>query len=87
MHLRQGDAEAGRRHVETALRLRPDDFSTRYNAACFYSQSGDLERALDLLEQQTAGSAEWMAHDSDLAPLRGHPRFEALLARLGNIAG
>lgn len=86
LHLRQGDAEAGRRHVETALRLRPDDFSTRYNAACFYSQSGELERALDLLEQQAAGSAGWMAHDSDLAPLRGHPRFEALLARLGDDA-
>jgi adenylate cyclase len=83
-HMRLGDIDAGRREIETALRLRPDDFVTLYNAACFHSLAGDAERALDLLERAIpgGGNRDWMANDPDLANLRGHPRFEAVLEQL-----
>jgi adenylate cyclase len=82
---RLGRAGEGRTHVETALRLRSDDFATLYNAACYYSQDGDSGCALDLLEKAVAlggGYPEWIAQDTDLAPLRELPRFKALLASM-----
>jgi adenylate cyclase len=78
-----GRTEEGRAIAERALLLGPDDWSALYNVACFYSQIGDHEHALDLLEralQQGGGYLEWIQHDTDLDPLRGMPRFQALLA-------
>jgi len=82
LYLRLGDTESGRPYIETALRLKPDDFGTIYNAACYYAKSGEIELALDLLEQRPVSNLAWIEHDPDLAALRGHPRFEAILARL-----
>jgi adenylate cyclase len=83
-HVRLGDIEAGRREIDTALRLRPDDFVTLYNAACFHSLAGDVDSALDMLERAMpgGGNRDWMANDPDLANLRGHPRFAELLRQL-----
>ncbi len=82
---RLGHAEAGRALAEKALAMRPNEFATLYNVACFYSLSGDCERALDLLEQAIrlgGGYADWMEHDSDLKAVREHPRFRQLIADL-----
>ncbi|HEY9112216.1 MAG TPA: tetratricopeptide repeat protein [Rhodanobacteraceae bacterium] len=86
MQVRLGDIEDGRRNVEAALRLQPDDFGTLYNAACTYTHMGDTERAFDLLERAVSvghGFRNWIEHDSDLASLRGLPRYREILARLG----
>jgi len=83
LYLRLGDKESGRPYVEAALRLKPDDFGTIYNAACYYSLAGDIDCALDLLEKRPVSNLAWIEHDPDLAPLRDHPRFKAILARLG----
>ncbi|HEX3123333.1 MAG TPA: hypothetical protein VHQ21_08535 [Rhodanobacteraceae bacterium] len=85
MLARLGQSEAGKVHIEVALRLRPDDYSTLYNAACYYSLAGEPERAIDLLEHACelgGGSRDWFEHDSDLNPLRSHPRFQRMMARL-----
>lgn len=85
MQIRLGDIAAGRRSIETSLRLQPDDFGTLYNAACTYSQLGEHERALDLLERAVAtggGFRDWIEHDSDLDGVRALPRFGEILARL-----
>ena len=82
---RLGQREAGRTHIEAALRLRPDEYSTLYNAACYYSLAGDAERAIDLLERACelgGGSRDWFEHDGDLDPLRGNPRFQSMMTRL-----
>jgi len=83
-HARLGDLQAGREAMDKALGLRPDDYGTLYNGACFYSQAGDHERALDLLEraiQAGVGYPDWIEHDPDLAALRGLPRYRELVAR------
>jgi adenylate cyclase len=84
LQLRLGDVEGGRRNVEAALRLRPEDFGTLYNAACFHALAGEPDRALDLLDRAIAtgqGFRDWIEHDHDLASLRGLPRFQQIMAR------
>ena len=51
MQLHLGDPEAGRRNIATALSMRPDDYGTLYNAACFHALAGEPEQALELLER------------------------------------
>ncbi|HET9819436.1 MAG TPA: tetratricopeptide repeat protein [Rhodanobacteraceae bacterium] len=85
MQVRLGDIEGGRRNIETALRLQPDDFGTLYNAACTYTHMGDNERALDLLDRAVStghGFREWIENDSDLDNLRELPRYREIVARL-----
>lgn len=85
LQVRLGDKEGGRRNVEAALRLRPDDFGTLYNAACFYAQAGEAEHALDLLDRAVAtghGFRNWVENDSDLDPIRASSRFQEILARM-----
>ena len=53
--------------------LRPDDFGTLYNAACFHAVAGEPERALDLLDRAIStgqGFRDWIEHDHDLASLQ-----------------
>ncbi|MCI4568838.1 tetratricopeptide repeat protein [Lysobacter sp. CFH 32150] len=86
---RLGDVEGGRSNIEAALRLRPDEFGTLYNAACFYAHLGETDRALDLLDRAVAtghGFRDWIEHDSDLESLRSLSRFQDILARLGQPA-
>jgi adenylate cyclase len=82
---RLGRGDEGLPLVERALALRPGEFSTMYNVACFYSRSGNHERALDLLEvalRQGGGYFDWIRNDTDLDPLRGNARFDALMESL-----
>lgn len=84
MQLRLGDPEAGRRNVETALALRPDDYGTLYNSACFHALAGEPARALDLLDRAIStgeGFPDWIEHDADFDSLRDLPRYRALMAR------
>ena len=85
IHARLGRPEEGKAFAEKAYALRPDDFTTLYNLACFHGLAGDTERALDMLERAIrtgGGYADWIEHDSDLASLRGEPRFKAMLSSL-----
>ena len=85
MQLHLGDTEAGRSNVEIALELRPDDYGTLYNAACFYALAGETTHALDLLERAIStgeGFRDWIENDADFDSLRDLPRFGALIARL-----
>jgi serine/threonine protein kinase/Tfp pilus assembly protein PilF len=80
-----GERKRGLEWADRALRMEPDDSSVLYNVACVYSNLGELEKAIDCLEKSITsgmGQKEWIENDSDLNPLRNHPRFQALLKRL-----
>ena len=73
--------DRAREWTERALELSPDDPATRYNSACSYAKYGEIERAIDCLENSVI-SRTWIENDSDLDPLRDHPRFKAILDSL-----
>ena len=65
-----------------ALGLEGEEPQVLYNVACVYTLLGEADKAVDCLEKSVThgwGQREWMEHDPDLAALRDHPRFRALV--------
>lgn len=81
-----GECEKGLAWARMARALDPEDSMLLYNLGCIHALAQDAETALDCLEQATAAcltQKAWFLHDGDLEVLRSHPRFQALLERLG----
>lgn len=81
---REGDYARAVRFWELAVQVDPARTGARYNLACGYALTGQVDKSLTQLEELTrAGEdgARWIERaqeDSDLASLRTHPRFRAL---------
>ena len=62
-----------------------DDMRGNFNLACALAQSDEPEQALNQLEKYAEKMPPqrltWVKRDPDLAPLRNHPRYKALVAR------
>jgi len=83
-----GEKDRAREWAARALAIDPDDVLIQYNVACVYSLLGDLEQAFDLLERLLPNAGYelkhgWIKHDSDLDPLRSHPRFQKIMELIG----
>ena len=82
-----GEIDRAKEWADRALAIDPDDGLAKYNVACFYSLMGDHERAIDLLLEllpsATNERKRWVRFDSDLDPLRTHPRFAKVIEQLG----
>jgi adenylate cyclase len=78
-----GEKEQALKWLERAKLIDPDDNNARYNAACTYAQLGELDQAVAMLEEWSkhcgAEQEMWFLHDSDLDPVRQHPRYAGLL--------
>jgi len=69
--------------AKQALAMEPEDPAVAYNVACVFADLGKIEEALDSLERGAKlglPGGEWLERDPDLDPLRGHPRFQAIIA-------
>ncbi|MEN6634013.1 MAG: protein kinase [Candidatus Polarisedimenticolia bacterium] len=80
-----GDRERGLEWSRAALAQEPDEPMLLYNVGCIQSMAGEVEEALASLERAVdRGLTQrgWFEHDSNLDPLRAHPRFAALMKRL-----
>jgi adenylate cyclase len=85
-----GERERAKEWLARALAMDPDDNLARYNAACVYSLLGESDRAIDLLEGVlklvSSDMKLWFKNDSDLDPIRSHPRYQGLLRLAGEPA-
>ena len=80
-----GEAERAKEWAERAILLDPDNSNLRYNFACsLIVDLHDYDAALDLLgprfETMPVEVLNWVRTDPDLDPIRGDPRFKAMLA-------
>ncbi len=66
-----------------ALETDPNDINIQYNAACTYALLGEVDRAIDVLEdwmpQVGAEMRLWFMHDSDLDSIRENLRYLKLV--------
>jgi TolB-like protein/Tfp pilus assembly protein PilF len=79
------DVERSRDLAQTALEMRPEDPMVLYNVGCVFSLLGLVDQAIDLLVKANANGLRqrgWYENDSNLDPLRSHPRFQRLLSHL-----
>jgi adenylate cyclase len=85
-----GEREKAMDWLNHALAIDPDDSNTLYNAACTYAVIGEADKAFDLLDRWVPHAGGelfgWMQNDADLDPIRSHPRYPALLAKIEMIA-
>jgi adenylate cyclase len=79
-----GESTRAREWAARALAIDPDDILTQYNVACLYSLLGDLDAAIGMLDRllplANHETKAWIKHDSDFAPLHGHPYWQKVLA-------
>jgi adenylate cyclase len=80
-----GERERGLAWADRALAIGPQESMLLYNIGCIRSLAGEVEGAIECLEKAVAAGLlqlGWIEHDTDLDPLRGHPRFQALIRKL-----
>jgi adenylate cyclase len=80
-----GQNERGLEWARRAEALYPEDMGVIINGACSRIKLGLIDEALDLLERMFGkgwGKKAWVEMDHDYDPLRAHPRFIAMLAKL-----
>jgi adenylate cyclase len=85
LYAKAGEREKALELADRAMSLQSDASVVQYNLACLYSQCGDVEKALDCLEASSVpglANKGWVQHDSDLDPIRDHPRFQKVLDNL-----
>jgi len=85
LHIKLGNEKLGLEWSTKALELEPEDAAVLYNVACNYSSLGEIDEAIELLERAVDGGwayKEWLENDSDLDPLRDHPKFRSLIEKM-----
>jgi adenylate cyclase len=80
-----GQVERAKEWINRALMIDPDNINMRYNFACALSAfAHEADAALDLLgptfERMPIGFLNHAKVDPDLDAVRGHPRFQAMIA-------
>jgi tetratricopeptide (TPR) repeat protein len=84
-----GDVDKSIEWATLALSMEPEEPMVLYNVGCIYSLAEKREEALDYLEEAVHLGLKqkgWFDHDTNLDPLRTHPRFQALVQELSGVS-
>lgn len=87
-HYVLGERTKALERIDNAYAIDPADVCTLYNSACVFALDGEIERAIDAIEGAVRGGytyREWLERDGDLAHLREHPRYIALLESMPRV--
>jgi serine/threonine protein kinase/Tfp pilus assembly protein PilF len=82
---RVGRRDEAAKVVEQLMTMREKKFISSYGIASYYSVIGEIGTALDWLErayEEHDGTLVWIKVHPRLDPLRGEPRFRALLEKM-----
>jgi tetratricopeptide (TPR) repeat protein len=85
-HALAGDKEEAEKMLEKLMNESGGRYISPFLIASFHVGLGDFEEALDWLEKacdERAANVVFLGVDPSFDPLRAHPRFQALLARVG----
>ena len=77
-----GNIDEAKNEAAKAIELNPTDPLMQYNAACFYSNVGEKNLAIETLKNAMAAGYqdyEWIKRDSDLDNIRNEPKFIELM--------
>jgi TolB-like protein/Tfp pilus assembly protein PilF len=78
-----GEKERAKEWATRARLIDPENVNLHYNLACAMSVLGEADLALETLagvaEKISPGMLSWMEADSSLDPVRGDPRFTAMM--------
>jgi len=83
--LELGYRDKGLQWARRSYSLDREDPYIVYGIACFFSRFGSIDEAVDYFERAVSAGfthEEWIKNDSDLDPLRNHPRFQAIIKTL-----
>ncbi len=86
VHAATNDVERARKVLDELTRLSDTRYVSQVFVAAILIRLGDLDGALDRLEQAFDDRCPWLLFsmvDPKLAPLRSHLRFQQLIQRLG----
>ena len=80
-----GELGRAKERIQRAMVVDPDNINMPYNFACMLANwVGDIDGALNMLEpmmsRQSRSLMITMLADPDMDPLRGHPRFQKMVA-------
>jgi adenylate cyclase len=84
-----GEIDRGLEWAKQALGIDPSEPMVLYNVACIQSLAGLSDDALDSLEtafKNGLSQEGWIEHDSNLDPLRSHPRFKRFIKKFSKQA-
>jgi adenylate cyclase len=84
-HLELRERETAMIWAQRALSFDPDDPPVLYFMSCLYSRMGEIDEALGYLERAVSSGfshGEWLLVDPDMAAIRHHPRFKAVIDKV-----
>ena len=80
-----GEPDRAKEWIERGTLVDPNNTTQQFNCVCALIRLNDNEAALDLLanviDKASTGLLVWLENDTDLDPVRGHPRFVQLFNR------
>ena len=81
-----GEKERAREWATRARLVDPEAVNLQYNLACAMSSLGEIDLTLETLDgiapRLSPGMVSWLEADTDLDPIRGEPRFSAMMKQV-----
>jgi adenylate cyclase len=78
-----GEADRAREWIERGTLVDPENTILHFNFVCALSRLREIDAALELLsnviDKASKGWLVWLDNDTDLDPLRDHPRFKQIV--------